>query len=193
MSAGFWFSTSRCQSTICQRSGREANALAAAPPSNPATAVSVNGTPGSNGVRSSVGGGALGAAHLVDVQAAYGGQQVGAERDIRPAACEQDVEHLHEGLGDQVVRVGPVHEQPGQPGGGVDVPGEERAVGSDVALTNLGDQLRVRELRRDVGEAHVRVAPFCSPVRLGEFMSNFGVMDPSLARYFYEVTTRGVT
>ena len=54
MSAGFWFSTSRCHSTICQRSGREAKALAAAPPSNPATAVSVNGTPGSYGVMSPV-------------------------------------------------------------------------------------------------------------------------------------------
>ena len=54
MSAGFWFSTSRCHRTSCQRSGSEAKALAAAPPSNPAIAVSVNGTPGSYGVMSPV-------------------------------------------------------------------------------------------------------------------------------------------
>ncbi len=54
MSAGFCPSTSRCHSTSCQRSGSDANACAAAPVSNPATAVSLNGTPGSNGVMSSV-------------------------------------------------------------------------------------------------------------------------------------------
>ena len=86
MSAGFWFSTSRCHSTSCQRSGSEANALAAAPPSKPATAVSVNGTPGSYGVMSPVVVSFWLAADLVDVQPAYGGQQVGAERDVRPAA-----------------------------------------------------------------------------------------------------------
>ena len=87
MSAGFWPSTSRCHSTICQRSGSDANAFAAAPPSKPATAVSANGTPGSYGVRSPVVVEPLLAAHLVDVQAAYGGQQVGAERHVRPTAA----------------------------------------------------------------------------------------------------------
>ena len=53
-SAGFCPSTSVCHSTVCQRSGRDANARAAAAFSNPSTAVSRNGTPGSNGVRSSV-------------------------------------------------------------------------------------------------------------------------------------------
>ena len=54
MSAGFCPSTSRCHSTSCQRSGREANARAAASLSKPSTAVSWKGVPGSNGVRSSV-------------------------------------------------------------------------------------------------------------------------------------------
>ena len=175
MSAGFWFSTSRCHSTICQRSGSEANALAAAPPSKPATAVSVNGTPGSNGVMSSVVVELLLAPHLVDVQAAYGGQQVGAERDIGPAAAEQHVEHLDERLGDQVVGVGAAHQQPGQPGGGVDVPGEQRPVGAHVALTDPGDQLRIRQfVGGGVGGAHGAMAALRGVVReLPEFIPVF--------------------
>ncbi len=55
MSAGFCCSTSVCHSTICQRSGSEAKAFAAAAFSKPSTAVSWNGRPGSNGVRSSTG------------------------------------------------------------------------------------------------------------------------------------------
>ena len=105
-SAGFWPSTSVCQSTSCQRSGSEANARAAASLSNPSTAVSRNGTPGSNGVRSSVVCSRDGRPDPVDVQAAYRGQQVGAEREVGAAAGGARVEHLGERLGHQVVGVG---------------------------------------------------------------------------------------
>ena len=54
MSAGLSPSTSVCHSTSCQRSGREANAFAAAALSKPSTAVSTNGTPGSKASMSSV-------------------------------------------------------------------------------------------------------------------------------------------
>ncbi len=53
-SAGFCPSTSVCHSTACQRSGSEAKARAAAAFSKPSTAVSRNGTPGSNASMSSV-------------------------------------------------------------------------------------------------------------------------------------------
>ncbi len=195
MSAGFWFSTSRCHSTSCHRSGREANALAAAPPSKPATAVSVNGTPGSNGVRSSVVVRLLVAAHLVDVQPAYGGQQVGAEGDVGAATAEQHVEHLDEGLGDQIVGVGTTHEHPREPGGGIDVAGEERAVGGDVPFTHPGDQLRVRQLDGSRRRWRSwRAAALCG--RAGwegcGVYSGFRVMEPVLPRYFREATTWGV-
>jgi hypothetical protein len=35
--------------------------------------------------------------------------------------------------------------------------------------------------------------PLLQSGEAAEFMSNFGVMDPSSARYLYEVTTWGVT
>ena len=53
--AGFRPSTSRCHNTACHRSGNDANAFAAAPPSNAERAVSSKGTPASYAVRSSVG------------------------------------------------------------------------------------------------------------------------------------------
>ncbi len=87
MSAGFWPSTSRCHSTSCQRSGSEANALAAAPLSNCSTAVSWKGTPGSNGVMSSVVVSRDWARIAVHVEPAYRGQQVGAEGDVGAAAA----------------------------------------------------------------------------------------------------------
>jgi DNA-directed RNA polymerase specialized sigma24 family protein len=50
--AGLQPSTSQCHSTVCQRSGNDANAFAAALRSKPVTAGSVKGTPGSNGAMS---------------------------------------------------------------------------------------------------------------------------------------------
>ena len=105
MSAGFWPSTSRCHSTSCQRSGSEANALAAAPLSKPVDRGVVERH--ARVERRHVVGGLqpLADADPVDVQPAYGGQQVGAERDVRAAAALQHGEHLRERLGDQVVGV----------------------------------------------------------------------------------------
>ena len=142
-SAGFCPSTSVCHSTSCQRSGSDAKARAAAALSNPSTAVSRNGTPGSNGVEV-VGGVQPGAGpDLVDVQAAYGGQQVGAEREVGAAAALEHRQHLRERLGDQVVGVAGGHELAGQPPGGVDVAAEQLAVGVDVAPADGRDQLGV--------------------------------------------------
>ena len=53
-----------------------------------------------------VGGLELGSgADLVDVEAAYGGEQVGAERQVGSAAVLEHAEHLREGVGDEVVGV----------------------------------------------------------------------------------------
>ena len=67
-----------------------------------------------------------GRADLVDVQAAYGGQQVGAERDVRAAAREQHVEHLDERLGHQVVGVRRGRRAGGPAGSRRRVPREQR-------------------------------------------------------------------
>ena len=143
MSAGFCPSTSVCHSTICQRSGSEANARAAAAFSKPSIAVSRNGTPGSNGVRSSIGRRRAAGPDAVDVEAAYGGQQVGAEGQVGAAAALEDAEHLGEGVGDQVVGVAGAGQLARQAAGGVDVPGEELAVGVDVPAPDRRDQLGV--------------------------------------------------
>ena len=82
-------------------------------------------------------------AHPVDVQPAYGGQQVGAEGDVRAATALQHDEHLGERLGDQVVGVGAADQLAGQPVGGGLVPAEQVAVGSDVPPTHARDQLGV--------------------------------------------------
>ena len=157
MSAGFWPSTSRCHSTSCHRSGSDANALAAAPLSKPATAVSWNGTPGSNGVMSSVVWSRCVDADPVDVQPAYGGQQVGAERHVGAATALQHGEHLGERLGDQVVGVGAADQLAGQPVGGVLVAAEQVAVGSDVPPADARDQLGVAG-RLDVAQEISHVA-----------------------------------
>ncbi len=95
-------------------------------------------------VRHVVGGLQLGRGpHLVHVQPAYGGEQVGAERDVGAAAALEHGEHLGERLGDQVVGVGAADELTAEPGGGVHVPGEELAVGSDVPARG-----RARSARR---------------------------------------------
>jgi hypothetical protein len=88
------------------------------------------------------------------VQATYGREQVGPERDVRAPAAQEDVEHLHERLADQVVGVRSVDQQAGEAGRGVDVPGEEQAVGSDVAVADPRDEFGVRQL----GSVHVRGA-----------------------------------
>ena len=79
----------------------------------------------------------------VDVQPAYGGEQVGAERHVRAAAALEHGEHLGERLGDQVVGVGAADQLAGQPVGGVPVPAEQVAVGSDVPAADARDQLGV--------------------------------------------------
>ena len=81
--------------------------------------------------------------HLVDVQPADRGEQVGAERHVRAAAALQHVQHLRERLGDQVVGVRAAHQLAAEPGGGVLVPREELSVGSDVPPANARDQLGV--------------------------------------------------
>ena len=77
------------------------------------------------------------------MQAAYGGQQVGAEGEVRPAAPLKDGEHLGEGVGDQVVGVARARELAGEAPGRVDVAREELAVGVDVAAPDGRDQLGV--------------------------------------------------
>ena len=77
------------------------------------------------------------------MQAAYGGEQVGAEREVRAAAALEDHEHLRERLGDEVVDLAGGHQLAGQPPGGVDVAGEELAVRVGVAAAHGGDQLAV--------------------------------------------------
>ena len=143
MSAGFCCSTSVCQSTICQRSGSEAKALAAVALSKPSTAVSWNGTPGSNGVEVVDRPQPRPGPDPVDVEPAYGGQQVGAEGQVGAAAALEDGEDLGEGVGDQVVGVAGAGQLPGEPARGVDVAREELAVGVDVAAPDGRDQLGV--------------------------------------------------
>ena len=83
------------------------------------------------------------AADPVDVQPAYGGEQVGAEGDVGTAAALQDRHHLGEGVRDQVVGVGAAHQLAGQPAGRVDVTLEELPVGIQVSAADARDQLRV--------------------------------------------------
>ena len=80
----------------------------------------------------------------VDVQAADGGEQVGAEREVGTAAALEHAEHLRERLGDQVVGVAGRDQLPRQAAGGVDVAREELAVGVDVPAPDGRDQLGVR-------------------------------------------------
>ena len=143
-SAGFWPSTSVCHSTSCQRSGSEAKARAAAAFSKPSTAVSRNGTPGSNGVRSSVVCSRDGRADPVDVEAADGGQQVGAEREVGAAAAlEHDRAPWRTPRRPGRRRRGPRHQLAAEPAGGLDVAREQLAVGVDVAAAHGRDQLGV--------------------------------------------------
>ena len=79
----------------------------------------------------------------VDVEPAYGGQQVGAEGQVGAAAALEDGEHLGEGVGDQVVGVGGAGELAGESACGVHVPCEELSVGVDVAAPDGRDQLGV--------------------------------------------------
>ena len=154
MSAGFCSSTSVCHSTICQRSGSEAKALAAAAFSKPSTAVSWNGTPGSNGVE------VVGRVQPrpgpdpVDVEPAYGGQQVGAEGEVGPAAALEHGEDLGERVGDQVVGVRRPDQLAGQPAGGVDVAREQLAVGVDVAAADAPRSARRRSASRSQEIGH---------------------------------------
>ena len=90
MSAGFCCSTSVCHSTICQRSGSEAKARAAAALSKPSTAVSWNGTPGVERRQVVDRAQPRPGPDPVDVEAAYGGQQVGAEGQVGAAAALED-------------------------------------------------------------------------------------------------------
>jgi hypothetical protein len=79
---------------------------------------------------------------------------------MSPVVVRRYVEDLDEGLGDQVVGVQATNEQPGQPGGGVDVAGEQGAVGIDVAFTDPRDELRVRWfIGDDVDVTHGWMAP----------------------------------
>ena len=94
---------------------------------------------------------------LVHVQAAYGGEQVGAEREVGPAAALEHREHLRERLGDEVVGVAGGHQLAGQPPRGVDVPAEQLAVGVDVPAADGRDQLGVPGLAEAVERgAHTR-------------------------------------
>ena len=77
------------------------------------------------------------------MEAAYGGQQVGAEGQVGAAAALEDGEHLGERVRDEVVGVGRAGQLPGQPPGGVDVAREELAVGVDVPAPDGRDQLGV--------------------------------------------------
>src|SRR5262249_36272273 len=80
---------------------------------------------------------------LVDVEPAYGGQQVGAERQVGTAAALEDGEHLGERVGDQVVGVGRTCELPREAACGVDVTREELAVGVDVTTADRRDEFGV--------------------------------------------------
>ena len=114
------------------------------------------GTPGSNGVEV-VGRLQPGRRRgLVDVQAADGGEQVGAERQVGAAAALEHGEHLGERLGDQVVGVAGRGQLARQAAGGVDVAAEELAVGVDVAAADGRDQLGVARLlaRWSAGGSH---------------------------------------
>ncbi len=82
-------------------------------------------------------------AEAVDLEAAYGGEQVGAERDVRPTSALQHPEDLDEGVGDQVVDVAGRHQLAGEAAGGLGVALEERAVGVDVPTADRRDQLGV--------------------------------------------------
>ena len=77
------------------------------------------------------------------MQAAYGGQQVGAEGQVGTAAALEHGQHLRERLGHQVVGVAGRDELAGEPAGGVDVAAEELPVGVDVATADGRDQLGV--------------------------------------------------
>ena len=92
---------------------------------------------------------------LVDLEAAYGGEQVGAEGDVGPPAALEHAEHLDEGLGDEVLGVTGRHELAGEAAGGVDVALEERAVGIDVPAADRRDQLGVPRCLDAGGDAHV--------------------------------------
>ena len=142
-SAGFCPSTSVCHSTVCQRSGSEANARGGG-----GVLEALDGGVAERDARVErlevVGGVQPGAgADLVDVQPAYGGEQVGAEREVGAAAALEHRQHLRERLGDEVVGVGRGHELAGQSPGGVDVAAEQLAVGVGVAPADGRDQLGV--------------------------------------------------
>ena len=96
-------------------------------------------------------------ADLVDVQPADRGEQVGAERDVRPSAALQHGEHLGEGGRHQVVSIGRRDQLAGEPARGVDVALEQVAVGRDVPTPDSRDQLGVSGAL-DAGQcrAHVR-------------------------------------
>ncbi len=94
-------------------------------------------------------------AEPVDLEAAHGGEQVGTERDVGPAAALQHAEHLDEGLGDEVLGVPGRDELARQASGGLDVPLEERAVGVDVTAADRRDQLGVPRRLNAGGNAHV--------------------------------------
>ncbi len=82
-------------------------------------------------------------AQAVDAQAAYGGQQVGAEGDVGTATALQDLQHLDERLGHEVLDVTGGDELAGEPPGGPDVALEELSVGVGVPASDGRDELGV--------------------------------------------------
>jgi hypothetical protein len=82
-------------------------------------------------------------------------EEVGAERPLGALAAPDQVEDLRERLRDDVLRLLPVPEVPGEAVGGVGVPSEQRGVRLRAAATSQRDELGVVEL----GEREPGVGP----------------------------------
>jgi len=79
----------------------------------------------------------------VDVQSTYGGQQVGAKRQIWAATFEQDAQHLDEGIGDKVLGVAWASDLARQRQCRPSVPFKEHSVGLPIATANCRDEFGV--------------------------------------------------
>ncbi len=97
-----------------------------------------------------------GGAEAVDLEPAYGGEEIGAEGDIRPPTALEHTEHLDEGLRDQVLGVAGCDELTRQATCCLDVALEEGPVGIGVPAADRRDQLGVPGRLNAGRTAHLR-------------------------------------
>ena len=89
---------------------------------------------------------------MVDVEPAYGGEEVGPEREVGAVAALQDEPDLREGLRNEGVDVVGRHQQARQTARGVGVAGGQLGVRVGVAGTRRRDEFGVAECLGSQGE-----------------------------------------